>query len=171
MAITLVLGGARSGKSRHAEELAIATQKTLIYIATAQFSDEEMRERIDIHQSTRGNNWTTIEAPIDIVATLKENQGNTILIDCLTLWINNLLFHFPHASIEDRVTDLLAALKNYQGNIFLVSNEVGLGIIPIGEVSRRFVDESGRMNQRIAAIADKVIFMVSGIPMQIKQKP
>lgn len=168
--ITLILGGARSGKSRHAEQLAQAKQKPVLYIATATALDDEMTARIAHHQQRRPADWQLLECPLALSATLaieaKKNQ--TILIDCLTLWLNNQLFQAPQQSFSVLFDELIASIENSQADIIFVANEVGLGIIPLGEISRTFVDEAGRLNQRLAQIADKVFFIAAGLPLQLK---
>lgn len=168
--ITLVLGGARSGKSRHAEKLAAATQKPVLYIATATASDAEMAARIAHHQQQRPADWTLCECPLDLIARLAEEaqKPHTILVDCLTLWLNNQLFHFPAQDFSELFDDLVKKLEAAEADIIFVANEVGLGIIPLGEISRTFVDEAGRLNQRIAQVADNVLFIAAGLPLVLK---
>jgi adenosylcobinamide kinase/adenosylcobinamide-phosphate guanylyltransferase len=165
--LTFVIGGARSGKSAHAERLIAELTPPWTYIATAQAFDQEMRERIAIHQSRRDGDWRTIEAPLDLAGALGGlGKGAPVLVDCLTLWLSNhMLAENDLADECDRLEDVLAKPK---GPWFVVSNEVGMGIVPDNALARRFRDEAGRLNQRIAAIADRVIFMVAGIPMQVK---
>lgn len=167
--VTLVLGGARSGKSRHAERLIEAVGAGL-YLATAEARDDEMSERIRIHRDRRGGLWETVEEPIDIVDVLKEraDAGRPILVDCLTLWLSNLL----EMEIDpgDDVRKLIDAFPGLAGPVVLVSNEVGLGVIPMGELTRAFVDHAGRMNQAVAAAADRVILVTAGLPMTLKDK-
>ncbi len=160
--LTLVLGGARSGKSRYAESLFGPGPRT--YIATAQAFDHEMRERIAAHRADRaGADWLTSEEPIDLPAALRRTTSPA-LVDCLTLWVSNLL-------LADRpvpVADLEAALAARDGQTVLVSNEVGLGIVPDNALARRFRDEVGRLHQCLAARADAVVFVVAGLPMRVK---
>lgn len=166
----LILGGARSGKSRLAEQTAIQSAKAVIYIATAQAYDDEMRLRITHHQSQRPNEWKVIEEPLFLAACLQKNDaaGQVILVDCLTLWMSNLLMHpDPDMQIK-QYQKLLALLPQLQSEIILVSNETGLGVIPIGEITRKFVDESGRLHQQLGQIVDKVVFCVAGFPMILK---
>lgn len=168
--IQLILGGARSGKSRYAEQLALATQKPILYIATATASDAEMAARIAHHQQQRPAGWQLRECSLDLIAALAEEsqKEQTILVDCLTLWLNNQLFHFPNqnfARLFDALVNSIAATKT---DIIFVANEVGLGIIPLGEISRTFVDEAGRLNQRLAQVADRVFFIAAGLPLQLK---
>lgn len=168
--ITLVLGGARSGKSRHAEKLAAATQKPVLYIATATASDAEMAARIAHHQQQRPAGWTLCECPLDLIDVLatEAQKDHTILVDCLTLWLNNQLFHFPAQDFSELFDDLVKKLEAAKADIIFVANEVGLGIIPLGEISRTFVDEAGRLNQRIAQVADNVLFIAAGLPLVLK---
>jgi adenosyl cobinamide kinase/adenosyl cobinamide phosphate guanylyltransferase len=160
--VTFVLGGARSGKSRHAEALVTAHPAPWRYIATAQAFDEEMRARIAAHRARRGDGWRTVEAPLDLPAALA--APGPALVDCLTLWVTNLL-------LADRRPDwpaLLAALDARAAPTVLVSNEVGLGIVPDNALARTFRDEAGELHQRLAARADRVLFMVAGLPMVVK---
>jgi adenosylcobinamide kinase/adenosylcobinamide-phosphate guanylyltransferase len=172
--ITLVLGGARSGKSRFAQQLAMDSQLPVLYIATATALDEEMQERIIRHQRDRPAEWQLCECPLDLINTLAEEcqKQQTILVDCLTLWLNNQLFHQPAQDFAALFNTLIATLSNantiINANIIFVANEVGLGVIPLGEVSRQFVDEAGRLNQQLAQIADKVFFIAAGLPLTLK---
>jgi len=162
MSVTLILGGARSGKSRLAESLCQAPRT---YIATAQAFDDEMRERISLHQRQRGAGWDTVEAPMNLVAALESSSG-TVLVDCVTLWLSNLLL--ADADCLDAVDQLVAKLKTAKGNIVLVSNEVGLGIVPDNKLARAFRDIQGLANQRIAAVAETVVFVAAGLPLVLK---
>ncbi len=168
--ITLILGGARSGKSRYAEKLAAATQQPVLYIATATASDAEMSARIAHHQQQRPATWQLQECSLDLIDALanEAQQHQTILIDCLTLWLNNQLFHFPAQNFSELFDGLVNQLESANADIILVANEVGLGIIPLGEISRTFVDEAGRLNQRIAQVADNVLFIAAGLPLVLK---
>ena len=172
--ITLILGGARSGKSRHAEQRASASQLPVVYIATATALDAEMTLRIEHHQQQRPNEWRTRECPLNLAAVLQEEiqQPHTILVDCLTLWLNNQLFEYPEQNFAHLFDELIATVTaaSTSANIILVANEVGLGIIPLGEISRKFVDEAGRLNQRLAQVADKVVFVAAGLPLVLKGK-
>ncbi len=167
--LTLVLGGMRSGKSRHAESLIAAASNLALYIATAEARDAEMAERIRYHQDRRGPAWTTVEAPLDLAGTLRR-QGATshpILVDCLTLWLSNSLEAGRDLDVE---TDLLlAALREITAPVVMVSNEVGLGIVPMGALTRRFADAAGRLNQAIAARADRVVLVAAGLPLVLKE--
>lgn len=167
----LILGGARSGKSHYAETRAIESGMDVIYIATAQALDDEMQLRIKHHQQQRPAHWRLIEEPIELLSVLKENANAStcILVDCLTLWVSNQLCSDKHKQqIEKNSESLASLLPTLSGNIIFVSNEVSMGITPMGEMSRQFVDESGRLHQRLAAVCDKVTLMVAGIPSQIK---
>lgn len=170
--ITFIIGGARSGKSRYAEQLATASQKPVLYIATATAIDEEMQTRISHHQQQRPANWKLRECPLDLVEALKEEsaKSQTILVDCLTLWLNNQLFHFPNQDFPSLFDSLIASIKSARANIIFVANEVGLGIIPLGETNRKFVDEAGRLNQQVAQAADEVFFIAAGLPLALKTR-
>jgi adenosyl cobinamide kinase/adenosyl cobinamide phosphate guanylyltransferase len=164
--ITLVLGGARSGKSRHAEQLLMRHASPWVYIATAQALDDEMRVRIAEHQGRREVGWHTTEAPIDLAAAISAKPGRPVLVDCLTLWLTNLMLS------GDDVASATAGLENVldarQAPTILVSNEVGLGIVPETPLGRAFRDEAGWLNQRIAARAGHVLFMIAGLPLTLK---
>ncbi|WP_295805763.1 bifunctional adenosylcobinamide kinase/adenosylcobinamide-phosphate guanylyltransferase [uncultured Nitratireductor sp.] len=163
----LVLGGARSGKSRHAETLIEAASAPWHYIATAQAFDDEMRERIAIHRARREGAWQTHDVPLDLPGMLEKLPAReTVLIDCLTLWLSNLMLnnHEPKPAGEG----LLVALAAREGTTVLVSNEVGFGIVPENALARRFRDEAGFLNQKIAAAADSVTLVVAGLPMKVK---
>lgn len=168
--ITFILGGARSGKSRHAENLAKNNNKPVLYVATATASDNEMRERIAHHQQQRPADWRLRECALELTELLAEEakKEQTILVDCLTLWLNNQLFHFPAQNFTALFNGLIATARNPNADIIFVANEVGLGIIPMGEISRRFVDEAGRLNQALAQVADEVIFIAAGLPLVLK---
>ncbi len=168
--IQFILGGARSGKSRLAEQTAIASNKPVTYIATAQAWDNEMQERIVHHQAQRPAAWTLVEEPLHLAARLKQldQAGRVILVDCLTLWMSNLLMQKDENIQADECTQLLQVLPSLQAEILLVSNETGLGVVPMGQISRKFVDESGRLHQQLGQIADKVVFCVAGFPMILK---
>jgi adenosylcobinamide kinase/adenosylcobinamide-phosphate guanylyltransferase len=164
----LVLGGARSGKSAHAETLGAAHGGPLTYIATAQALDAEMRERIACHRARRGGSWRTLEAPVDLEAALAAaaGPGRFVLVDCITLWLSNLMH--AHADAEASVERLCAALCDLAGTIVLVSNEVGLGIVPDNALARRFRDVAGRANQRLAQACDEVVFVAAGLALTLK---
>lgn len=166
--LTLVTGGARSGKSAYAEDLVLNSGLDPIYVATAAAHDEEMARRIDAHRKRRGAKWMLVEEEIDLPGVISEQAktGRIILIDCLTLWLSNLLM--ADADIEKQVDKLCDALSVVRGDIVLVTNEVGLGIVPDNALARRFRDLAGTLNQRIASMADRVILIVSGISVTIK---
>ncbi len=167
--VTLVLGGARSGKSRHAEALVTALPPPWTYVATAEARDEEMQRRIAEHRERRGAGWRTLEAPLALAQVLQRAPaGEPLLIDCLTLWLTNLLL--AEADLESETAALESALARRQALTVLVGNEVGLGIVPENALGRRFRDEAGRLHQRLAAGAGSVIFMVAGLPMTVKER-
>ncbi len=165
MNVTLVLGGARSGKSRYAESLCA---KPRVYVATAQAFDAEMSARIAKHQQQRGPAWTTVDAPIDLLGALKahDKAGQWVLVDCLTLWLTNLVMAEKDCEIE--ISALVAMLANAHGNLVFVSNELGLGLVPETPLGRRFRDLHGIMNQRVAAACDTVVLLVAGLPLALK---
>jgi adenosylcobinamide kinase / adenosylcobinamide-phosphate guanylyltransferase len=164
--LTLVLGGARSGKSRFAEQLIAATSPPWLYIATAEALDTEMAERIAAHRARRGADWVTCEAPHELPAVLMSAEGRPVLVDCLTLWLSNRML--AQADVETEVEALLRALARHKGTVVVVANEVGLGIVPENALARRFRDLQGALNQRVAAAADRVILMVAGLPIVAK---
>ncbi|ROV59486.1 bifunctional adenosylcobinamide kinase/adenosylcobinamide-phosphate guanylyltransferase [Vibrio ponticus] len=174
MTIHLVLGGARSGKSSFAESEVLASDKLYRhYIATATSTDDEMQRRIDHHQARRDSDWRLHEIPIEIAAHLGSFSDNdVVLVDCLTLWMSNVIFEHgetaSEAAINQRVAKLIEALKCCRADVVLVSNEVGLGVVPMGEVSRLFVDHAGWMNQAIAKVSDRVTFVAAGLPLTMK---
>lgn len=167
--VSLVLGGARSGKSCHAEGLARKHKGRRIYLATAEIIDEEMRQRIALHRAQRGAGWETLEVPLDLAGALNaadHPQGFT-LVECITIWINNLMYHGKDVAGE--VKHLCELLPKLQGHVVLVSNEVGLGIVPDNALARAFRDEAGRANQALAAVADEVVFVAAGLPLALKK--
>ncbi len=165
--LTLVVGGARSGKSRFAERLVQASGLARCYIATAQAYDDEMRDRIAQHQEDRGPNWHTIEAPMNLCAALDTvPTGAATLIDCATLWLTNHLL--ADSDLDAEGDKLLDALANSAGPIVIVSNEVGMGIVPENKLARLFRDAQGRLNQKIAARADLVVTVIAGLPLALK---
>jgi adenosylcobinamide kinase/adenosylcobinamide-phosphate guanylyltransferase len=167
--LSLVLGGARSGKSRYAEGLIAAAPPPWIYIATAEARDAEMAERIAQHRARRGNNWQTLEAPNDLAEALASAPKGPVLLDCLTLWLSNRML--AEADIDAEIDRLDQALARRAGPIVLVSNEVGYGIVPDNALARRFRDLQGSLNQRMGATADRVILVVAGLPMIVKGPP
>jgi len=168
-----ITGGCRSGKSRYALDYANRHFSKKLFLATCEALDEEMAQRIESHKKVRGPEWQTIEEPVDIVSKIKKDGGGSevILIDCLTLWLYNLLMRWDNdLRIMEETGKLIDSLKKSPTSSILVSNEVGLGIVPADPLSRRYRDLLGAMNQRIAAALDTVIFMVSGIPLFLKGK-
>jgi adenosylcobinamide kinase / adenosylcobinamide-phosphate guanylyltransferase len=168
--LTLVLGGARSGKSRYAEglvaALAPAWNPPWIYVATAEAGDEEMRTRIAGHRARRGSSWQTVEAPHELAEAVASAQPAAVLVDCLTLWLSNLML--AAVNIEAEIARLEHVLDDADAPIVLVSNEVGSGIVPEHPLGRRFRDLQGLLNQRMAARADRVVLMVAGLPLAVK---
>jgi adenosylcobinamide kinase/adenosylcobinamide-phosphate guanylyltransferase len=168
--LTLVLGGARSGKSRYAEQAVMASPPPWVYVATAEPFDVEMAARIAEHRSRRGGQWRTVEAPLDLTGAITGVPASaTVLVDCLTLWLNNLMFN--NRDIDTETQRLETALAARRAPSVLVSNEVGSGIVPDNAEARRFRDLQGRLNQRIAARADRVVLLVAGLPMVVKGQP
>jgi adenosylcobinamide kinase / adenosylcobinamide-phosphate guanylyltransferase len=164
--LALVLGGARSGKSRYAESLITALPPPWIYVATAEPGDEEMAVRIKSHRERRNGHWRTIEAPRTLAAALSACGDAPALVDCLTLWLSNLML--AEANIEEETAQLEKALTAARAPLVLVANEVGSGIVPSFPLGRRFRDMQGMLNQRIAARAERVILMVAGLPLVLK---
>ncbi|MBY0560854.1 bifunctional adenosylcobinamide kinase/adenosylcobinamide-phosphate guanylyltransferase [Hyphomicrobium sp.] len=165
--LTLVLGGARSGKSLYAEQLLTSQPGPWAYIATAEAFDDEMDERIKLHKRRRSSGWVQHETPLDIADTLLNRTSELpSLVDCLTLWLSNLMH--AERSIPDTTDKLIAALSKRIAPCVIVSNEVGLGIVPDNALARAFRDEAGRLNQKIAAVADKVVFVAAGLPLTLK---
>ncbi|MFK0687486.1 bifunctional adenosylcobinamide kinase/adenosylcobinamide-phosphate guanylyltransferase [Mesorhizobium sp. IMUNJ 23033] len=165
--LTFIIGGARSGKSAHAETLVTAGPAPWTYIATAEAYDQEMRERIALHRSRRGEGWATVDAPLDLVGALTAlPDGQPVLVDCLTLWLTNHML--AENDVEVECLRLADVLSRPRGPWFVVSNEVGQGIVPDNALARRFRDAAGRLNQQVAAIADTVLLMVAGLPLKVK---
>lgn len=184
MTRTLVFGGARSGKSAYAEKLAVESGKKVVYIATARAGDGEMAMRIAHHQRQRPAIWRTVEEPLALADALRQwcAPQRLVLVDCLTLWLSNLMFadgtDYPdvgeialppefHAQHEG----MLDALEQAAGDVVLVSNEVGMGVVPYGAISRAFTDEAGRLNQSVAAVCDRAVFVAAGLPLVLKGAP
>jgi adenosylcobinamide kinase / adenosylcobinamide-phosphate guanylyltransferase len=167
-AVTLVLGGARSGKSRYAERIVEGAAAAGTYCATAEAGDAEMAARIAAHRARRGRFWQTVEAPLALVPVMasEPTRGRPLLVDCLTLWLSNLLL--AGKPIEEETERLCAALRLADGPIVLVANEVGMGLVPETPLGRRFRDAAGRLNQDVAAIADRVVFVAAGLPLVLK---
>ena len=165
----LVTGGARSGKSVFAEKRTKQLGSSLIYIATSEVIDSEMKKRVEEHQARRGSEWQTLHAPINLTEALIETDGKgPCLVDCVTFWLNNLIFH--DEDIDAATQELITVLNERSDPVVLVTNEVGSGIIPENALARRFCDEAGLLNQTISQIADEVYVSISGIPLQIKPK-
>lgn len=184
MTTTLVLGGARSGKSAYSEQLAAQSGREVVYIATARSGDGEMAARIALHRRQRPAHWITVEEPVRLADAITRHGGKerVILVECLTLWLSNLLFadgcEYPEvgavvlpAVLAEQRSALLAALASVPGDVILVSNEVGMGIVPMGAVTRAYVDEAGRLNQAVAAVCDRAVFIAAGLPMTLKDIP
>jgi adenosylcobinamide kinase / adenosylcobinamide-phosphate guanylyltransferase len=167
---TLVLGGARSGKSAFAERL-VAETATRVYLATATAGDDDMRERIAHHRTRRGDGWRVVEEPLALVETLsrEDRPGNAILVDCLTLWLSNLMHAEKDPDTESR--RLAACLREAKAKIVLVSNEVGLGLVPETPLGRSFRDAQGRLNQVVGGAVSNVAFIAAGLPIWLKQQP
>ncbi|EPN2082464.1 bifunctional adenosylcobinamide kinase/adenosylcobinamide-phosphate guanylyltransferase [Acinetobacter baumannii] len=168
--LQLILGGARSDKSRLAEQTAISMQLAVTYVATAQALDPEMQSRIAHHQNQRPAHWSLVEEPLFLAKTLQkiDRPNQIILVDCLTLWLTNLLLLEDQNIQQFECEQLLKILPTLESEVILVSNETGLGVVPLGEISRRFVDEAGRLHQALGQIANKVVFCVAGFPMILK---
>jgi adenosylcobinamide kinase/adenosylcobinamide-phosphate guanylyltransferase len=166
--LTLVLGGVRSGKSRHAERLVLASGLAPVYLATAEALDDEMAARIAAHRARRGPEWRAIEVPLDLAAALSRaaDAGSAVLVDCLTLWLSNLLVH--ERPVEAEIARLIEVLPGLAGPVVLVSNEVGQGVVPIAALARAFVDHAGALHQRLAARADAVLLMTAGLAQRLK---
>ncbi|MGZ3327316.1 MAG: bifunctional adenosylcobinamide kinase/adenosylcobinamide-phosphate guanylyltransferase [Xanthobacteraceae bacterium] len=167
--LTLVLGGARSGKSRYAESLVTALPPPWLYVATAEAGDSEMVARVAAHQARRGPSWTTIETPRNVAETLGTHADKPTLVDCLTLWLSNVML--ADADVDAEIEQLDEALARAAAPIVLVANEVGFGIVPDSALGRRFRDVQGLLNQRIAARADRVVLVVAGLPLTLKESP
>jgi len=182
---SLILGGARSGKSAYAERLAVESGKEVIYIATASAGDSEMSARIEHHRRQRPAHWTTVEEGLALAAALRtwRSPQRVVLVDCLTLWLSNLLFSdgaqypdvgaltLPERFHSERAALLTEIARADAGAVIFVSNEVGMGIVPWGAVSRAFTDEAGRLNQAVAAACDHVAFVAAGLPLTLKDAP
>ncbi len=163
----LILGGARSGKSAYAEQAALASGKAPVYIATGWAGDDEMQQRIVLHQARRGTQWLLAEEPMHLAQALLavDAEDRAVVVDCLTLWLSNCLHMGDWPAAKAR---LLQVLPDLSADIYLVSNEVGSGIVPLGELPRRFVDESGWLHQELARICDRVQLVVAGLPLTLK---
>ena len=169
----LVLGGVRSGKSRHAGDLAAGCAGAVTLIATGAALDAEMAARIEAHRRTRPSHWRVVEEPLHLAAALRAaaGAGRVIIVDCLTLWLTNLLCKDDPALLRHELRELLHALPQLPGHCVLVGNEVGLGIMPVNALARRFADEAGTLHQQLAALCDNVTLMAAGLPLTMKPRP
>ncbi|PZW71018.1 adenosylcobinamide kinase /adenosylcobinamide-phosphate guanylyltransferase [Pseudomonas sp. URMO17WK12:I1] len=169
----LILGGARSGKSRLAERLAAESGLEVVYVATSQPLDGEMNSRIRSHRDRRPVEWGLVEEPLALARVLEEqaSPGRCLLVDCLTLWLTNLLMLDDEAHLHREYDALLAGLQTLPGRVILVSNETGLGVVPMGELTRRYVDAAGLLHQAVAERCERVVFTVAGLPMILKGDP
>lgn len=170
----LVLGGAKSGKSTFAVDVCNALEKKRIFLATAEGLDREMEERIRRHRSERGDTWQTVEEPLEVAHAIGEVDGEdrVILLDCLTLWLGNLYMKYgeDQGAVEREIENLLKKLSGVAGAVVLVSNEAGMGIVPQDPLTRRYRDTLGRLNQEVARIARKVVMLMAGIPLILKDE-
>lgn len=169
----LILGGMRSGKSRLAERLAIQTHLPVTYIATATIEDNEMQARIALHRANRPNHWHVVEEPIQLASTMAKlaEDNHCLLVDCLTLWLTNILLHEDKTVFEQEYESFLSVLPKLSGVIIFVSNETSMGIVPMGELSRRYCDEAGKLHQLVARQCRQVILTVAGLPNYLKGSP
>jgi len=167
---TLILGGVRSGKSRLAEQLASGSDLPVSYIATATADDAEMQRRIEGHRQSRPDSWDVVEEPVRLAAVMsaQAEPGRCVLVDCLTLWLTNLLVAADEDLFKREREALLLTLTSLSGQIVMVSNETNMGIMPIGDLSRRYCDEAGRLHQDLAQACDRVVLMVAGLPHVLK---
>lgn len=174
MPVHLILGGARSGKSAYAEQLAKEGKQAVTYLATAKIYDDEFAQRVEHHKNRRPKEWSIIESPVNLAATLaaQAKENTCVIVDCLTLWLAQYICPDcePPETTEwsQERQALLAVLPTLKGTILLVSNEVGMGIVPLGEINRQFQDEQGRLNQAVAQVADQVSFIAAGLPIKLK---
>lgn len=170
--IVFVTGGARSGKSTYAEGRAARSGEPVTYLATAVAFDTEMRDRIGRHRAERPAHWVTVEEPLNVPAAVQHAETPVLLLDCLSVWVNNLMFHdWTDAQILAATDDLVSAARNHAGTVILVTNEVGLGIVPDNALSRRYRDVLGWVNQRCAQASHEAYLLVSGLPLTLKGKP
>jgi len=166
----LILGGARSGKSALAERQAVASGLPVTYIATSQALDGEMSQRVRLHRERRPAEWGLIEEPVALARVLRDNAapGRCLMVDCLTLWLTNLLLLDDPQSLDEQRQALLDCLPDLAGEVIFVSNETGLGVVPLGELTRRYVDEAGLLHQALAEHCQRVVLTVAGLPMVLK---
>jgi adenosylcobinamide kinase / adenosylcobinamide-phosphate guanylyltransferase len=172
MSATLILGGVRSGKSRLAERLARESDREVVYVATARARDDaEMRARIDAHRERRPAEWRTVEAPLQLASALAAHDaaGRCLLVDCLTLWLTNLLCADDESQLARERDALIERLPALRADVVLVAIETSLGVVPLGELTRRFLDEAGVLHQRVAALCDRVLLTVAGLPLTLKK--
>lgn len=170
MSVSLILGGVKSGKSALAERLAINSMFNVTYIATATADDTAMQQRISHHQQHRPSHWLTVEQPIQLAKALTAHcqSEQCVLVDCLTLWLTNLLMQENEALLQTEITTFLELLPNIKGELILVSNETNMGIMPLGDLTRRYCDEMGLLHQKIAAVSNTVVLTVAGLPHILK---
>jgi len=170
---TLILGGVRSGKSRLAEQLAVTSGRQVVYVATAVAGDEEMARRIRAHRRHRPPDWMVVEEPLALGRVLAElaASGRCLVVDCLTLWLTNLLTHEDSARLVSERAALLETLPVLTGDLLLVGNEINMGIVPLGELSRRYCDEAGLLHQALASRCDRVVLTIAGLPQVLKGPP
>lgn len=177
--IIFITGGSRSGKSNFALKMASGLEGNKVYIATAEALDEEMKERIEKHKKERSGEWLTMEEPLKISELIRDLNGKhgVLLLDCLTIWLSNLILKERQSSLKLEIEDFIEVLRDFKkpsipslqpSVLFIVSNEIGMGIVPENKLARRFRDDAGRLNQRVAELADEVYFVVSGIPLKTK---
>ncbi|MCV2401885.1 bifunctional adenosylcobinamide kinase/adenosylcobinamide-phosphate guanylyltransferase [Marinomonas sp. C2222] len=166
----LVLGGVRSGKSAFAQQEVAASGKNVSYIATSQIFDEEMANRVKLHQESRPADWNVIEEPLELARVLNSlnDPQQAVIVECLTLWLTNLLCLEDEARLEIEKTALLEVVSHFKGDLVLVSSEVGLGIMPMNSLARRFADEAGLLNQKLANLTNRVTLVAAGLPMSLK---
>ncbi|MBK8970991.1 MAG: bifunctional adenosylcobinamide kinase/adenosylcobinamide-phosphate guanylyltransferase [Hahellaceae bacterium] len=165
----LILGGARSGKSGYAERIAASESLPVTVVVTAESFDEGMQARIERHRQDRPSSWVTREAPLYLAeCVLALPPGQCVIVDCLTVWLNNHLYHFPDEPLMPKITKICEAVKACPATLILVSNEVGMGVVPLGEITRQFVDHAGWMNQALALVCEQVTLISAGLPLALK---
>lgn len=166
----LVLGGVRSGKSAFAQEQVAASGKSVCYVATSQVWDDDMADRVRLHKDNRPTEWQLIEEPLALARVLHSlnSPDQAVIVECFTLWMTNLLCLEDEARLEEEKQALLKAVETFEGDLVLVSSEVGLGIMPMNALARRFGDETGAMNQALAKLTDRVTFVAAGLPLKLK---